>query len=155
VHTSLQSYARHSIIKQAIKRFGLGPKISWPLIANRHAHDIPFLCTPLAAFPDIPLLYETKGESACDGVAVVSAPAITQRARVLARPGMSEEKLDAILKRQVRAARMLPCATWLSCVWATNAVTSSFAKSVYVCTTHVCSRTCTPACANPHTSQLC
>ncbi|KAI8470338.1 MAG: dephospho-CoA kinase-domain-containing protein [Monoraphidium minutum] len=50
---------------------------------------------------DIPLLYETKGEAACDGVAVVSAPPGAQRARVLARPGMSEAKLDAILARQV------------------------------------------------------
>ncbi|PNW74122.1 hypothetical protein CHLRE_13g586250v5 [Chlamydomonas reinhardtii] len=52
---------------------------------------------------DIPLLYETGGPSrhGCDAVAVVSAAAELQRARVLARPGMSEEKLAAILSRQV------------------------------------------------------
>ena len=53
---------------------------------------------------DIPLLFETMDEAArsklIDAVAVVSAPAATQRARCLGRPGMTAEKLDAILKRQ-------------------------------------------------------
>ena len=50
---------------------------------------------------DIPLLLETGGEGAFDKVIVVSAPPAVQRARVLARPGMTEEKLDAILARQM------------------------------------------------------
>ena len=49
---------------------------------------------------DIPLLFETHGEQAFDKVVVVSAPAAVQRERVLARPGMTESKLDAILARQ-------------------------------------------------------
>lgn len=49
---------------------------------------------------DIPLLFETGGESGVDKVAVVSAPADVQRARVLARPGMTADRLDAILARQ-------------------------------------------------------
>jgi dephospho-CoA kinase len=49
---------------------------------------------------DIPLLFETHGEDAFDKVVVVSAPADVQRGRVLARPGMTREKLDAILERQ-------------------------------------------------------
>ena len=50
---------------------------------------------------DIPLLFETGGEAAFDKVIVVSAPADVQRTRVLARTGMSEAKLDAILSRQL------------------------------------------------------
>ncbi len=50
---------------------------------------------------DIPLLFEAGGAEACDVVAVVSARAAVQRARVLARPGMTAAKLDAILARQV------------------------------------------------------
>lgn len=50
---------------------------------------------------DIPLLLETGGEGQVDAVVVASAPEPVQRARVLARPGMTEDKLDAILERQV------------------------------------------------------
>lgn len=50
---------------------------------------------------DIPLLFETGGEHAFDKVIVVSAPPEVQRQRVLARPGMTEAKLDAILARQL------------------------------------------------------
>ncbi len=50
---------------------------------------------------DIPLLFETGGERRVDYVAVVSAPADLQRARVLERPGMTAAKLDEILSKQV------------------------------------------------------
>lgn len=50
---------------------------------------------------DIPLLFETGGEGAFDKVIVVSASEKIQRARVLSRPGMSPEKLDALLARQL------------------------------------------------------
>ena len=53
---------------------------------------------------DIPLLFETGGERNMDAVVVVSAPAEMQRARVLARDGMSEAKLDGILARQMADA---------------------------------------------------
>ncbi len=53
---------------------------------------------------DIPLLFETGGEKRMDAVVVVSAPADLQRQRVLARPGMDEAKLDAILARQMADA---------------------------------------------------
>ena len=50
---------------------------------------------------EIPLLFETSSEGEFDKVIVVSAPPEVQRARVLGRRGMSEGKLEAILRRQV------------------------------------------------------
>ena len=53
------------------------------------------------AVVDVPLLFETGGEAAVDCCVVVSAPAAAQRARALAREGMTEDKLEAILARQM------------------------------------------------------
>ena len=50
---------------------------------------------------DIPLLFEGMGERRVDATLVVSAPAFLQRRRVMARAGMTAEKLDGILRQQV------------------------------------------------------
>lgn len=50
---------------------------------------------------DIPLLFETGAERLCDCVAVVSAPASIQRARVLRRGRMTPAQIDAVLARQM------------------------------------------------------
>jgi len=49
---------------------------------------------------DIPLLYETGRDKNCDAVAVIWAPGFLQRARVLSRPGMSQDRFAAILAQQ-------------------------------------------------------
>lgn len=56
--------------------------------------------TPVVAL-DIPLLFESQGERRCDVVAVVTAHAIIQRQRVLARPGMTAERLKLIRAKQM------------------------------------------------------
>ncbi len=70
-----------------------------PLVANDRQEFINAASDPILVF-DIPLLYETGAEDWLDAVAVVSTDAKTQRARVLKRPAMTEERLDLILKKQ-------------------------------------------------------
>ncbi len=53
---------------------------------------------------DIPLLLETGGDRRVDAIVVVTAPSDVQRQRILERPGMTAEKLDALLARQISDA---------------------------------------------------
>ncbi len=74
-----------------------------PLVSEAREH---FLANAMragapVALLDIPLLYETGSEKFCDAVAVVSAPLDVQRARVMERPGMTEQKLAAIIAKQM------------------------------------------------------
>jgi dephospho-CoA kinase len=50
---------------------------------------------------DIPLLFESGGDRRCDATLVVTAPPRVQRARVMARPGMTEERFATILAKQM------------------------------------------------------
>jgi len=67
---------------------------------KREAFMIEHAGAPIVVF-DIPLLFEGRGHEQVDTIIVVSAPADVQRKRVLARPGMTEEKFAHILERQV------------------------------------------------------
>ncbi len=61
--------------------------------ADKAGHDMVLL--------DIPLLFETGGDKLADIIVVVSAPDDVRRERVLQRPGMTLEKLDSIIARQI------------------------------------------------------
>lgn len=71
-----------------------------PLVA---AHRSAFVenCEDDIALLDIPLLFEIGADQSVDHIVVVSAPPDIQRARVLARPGMTPDRFDAILARQL------------------------------------------------------
>lgn len=77
--------------------------IAHPLVARGRLEDLAAAearGVKLAVL-DIPLLFETGGDAAVDAVVVVTAPAEVQAARVLARPGMTRERFEAILARQL------------------------------------------------------
>lgn len=103
-------------LKAAIARDGAAlvriEAIVHPLVAQDRAD---FLALhrdrPLVVF-DIPLLFEGGG-AGMDGIAVVSTDATTQRARVMQRPGMSEQMLDMILSRQMPDAEKRARADWI------------------------------------------
>lgn len=76
-------------------------RIVHPEVQAARAHFIEANRNAPALLFDIPLVFETGGEEAFDKIVVVSAPSQVQRQRVLARPGMTDAKLDAILARQM------------------------------------------------------
>lgn len=84
-----------------------------PLVADDRAAFVAAHADAPVVLLDIPLLFETGAEAQMDGVAVVSAPAEVQRARVLSRPGMTPETLDLILSRQMPDADKRARATWI------------------------------------------
>jgi dephospho-CoA kinase len=72
-----------------------------PLVAQDQASFLAKAAGTEMVVLDIPLLFETGGHARMDAVVVVSAPSDVQRTRVLARPGMTPDKLDHILGRQM------------------------------------------------------
>ncbi len=84
-----------------------------PLVAADRADFVARHADAPIVVLDIPLLYENSYQSQMDGVAVVSAPAEVQRARVLARPGMTEESFRMILSRQMPDADKRALADWI------------------------------------------
>jgi dephospho-CoA kinase len=84
----------------AIKRL---EQIVHPMLRAYHQkflHDAEASGAPIAVV-DVPLLFETGGEKRVDAVVVVTTSPEIQRQRILARDGMTGEKLDAILARQL------------------------------------------------------
>jgi dephospho-CoA kinase len=78
-------------------------KIIHPLLRDAEQKFLRQACgkKTRAAILEIPLLFETGADKRCDITFCVTAPRAVQKARVLARPGMSAERLRAILARQM------------------------------------------------------
>lgn len=88
-------------------------EIVHPLVAaDRDAFIACHRSAPLVVL-DIPLLFESRARPRLDGIAVVSADGETQRARVLARPGMTPQMLEMILARQLPDAEKRAQADWV------------------------------------------
>jgi dephospho-CoA kinase len=93
------------LLKQALAKdpdlFQKLEAIVHPLVAQSRAEFISAHAdAPILLF-DIPLLFETGAEKWLDAVVVVSAPPEIQRSRVLAREGMTENRFQMILSRQI------------------------------------------------------
>ncbi len=86
-----------------------------PLVAQGRAADLEAARTAgvKLAVLDIPLLFETGGDRAVDAVVVVTADPAIQAERVLARPGMTRERFDAILARQMPDVEKRACADFV------------------------------------------
>lgn len=84
-----------------------------PLVAADRAGFIAANADAPIVVLDIPLLYEGGAQQQMDAVAVVSASAAVQRARVLARPGMTEQNFHLILSRQMPDAEKRQRADWV------------------------------------------
>jgi len=82
---------------------------------------------------DVPLLFETGGDARCDSVAVVSAAREVQRARVLARPGMTESAFAAILATQMPDAEKRARAQHLIHTDTTLAATQAQVAALVAC----------------------
>jgi dephospho-CoA kinase len=83
---------------EAIKKL---EAIVHPLVRQAQARFLEAHRGAAAVVLDIPLLFESSGTARVDKIVVVSAPADVQRARVLARPDMTEEKYAYLLSRQM------------------------------------------------------
>lgn len=92
------------VLKAALSRNAetlyLLERIVHPLVAQDRAEFLAQARADLVVL-DIPLLFEKGTEAECDATLLVTAPASVQRARVLARPGMTEEQFALILSRQM------------------------------------------------------
>lgn len=93
-------------------KLGLLESVVHPLVAQDRAAFLASAASDIVVL-DIPLLFEKGTETECDATLLVTAPPGIQRARVLARPGMTEAQFDLILSRQMPDRKKRACADHL------------------------------------------
>jgi dephospho-CoA kinase len=104
-----------------------------PLVREEEENFLARVSALPIAVLDIPLLFETGGETRCDAALVVTAPAEVQRERVLARPGMTAEKFSAILAKQMPDANKRARAHFLVDTSRGFASAQAQVRSILVC----------------------
>lgn len=107
-----------------------------PLVAQDRQRFIARHCDAPLVVLDIPLLFEGKAAPLLDGVAVVSTDAATQRARVLARPGMTDQMLELILARQMPDDQKRARADWIIPTDTPEAAKAAVTRIVKEATSH-------------------
>ncbi|WP_299746572.1 dephospho-CoA kinase [uncultured Tateyamaria sp.] len=103
VDGTLSRDALRAIISQDASALARIEAIVHPLVADDRARFVATTNAEIVVF-DIPLLFETGGDTGMDAVAVVHVDAETQKARVLERGTMSEDQFYAILEKQMPSA---------------------------------------------------
>jgi len=104
-----------------------------PAVARERQHFLAARADAPLVVLDIPLLFETGGWRTVDRIGVVSAPAEVQRARVLARPGMTAEKFARILARQMPDAEKCARADFVISTGGSLAETRQAVRRIRAC----------------------
>lgn len=104
-----------------------------PAVARERARFLESNRTQPLVVLDIPLLFEAGGWQQVDRIAVVSAPAQIQRARVLARPGMTDARFESILAKQMPDAEKRERADFVIPTGGSLGETRDVVRSVIAC----------------------
>lgn len=100
IGSAIDRTALKAIIAESPSALGQLEQIVHPLVAADRADFLANACADIVVF-DIPLLFERGTEADMDATLLVTAPPALQRARVLARTGMTEAQFQTILARQM------------------------------------------------------
>ncbi|KLK93851.1 dephospho-CoA kinase [Microvirga vignae] len=121
-------------VLNSAEKLKLLESIVHPLVREEEENFLTHVsATASLAVLDIPLLLETGGDKRCDAVLVVSAPADVQRARVMARHGMTEETFQAILSKQMPDAQKRAHAHFIVDTSRTFASAEAQVRSILAC----------------------
>jgi len=104
-----------------------------PAVAEARAAFLETNATAPLVLLDVPLLYEAGGWASVDKIAVVSAPPEIQRARTLARPGMTESRFESILAKQLPDAEKRARADFVIPTGGTLTETREAVRAVIAC----------------------